>query len=73
MPFKVGFHILVLWAMLMSRTGWYAFALLMVLVATGLYMLGYRWYDHDATGVGAVVIILLMASVLVKETGGRRK
>ena len=57
----------------MSLTDWYTFSLLIASIATGLFMLGYRWYDHDATAVGAVIVTVLMASAHIKETRGRSK
>ena len=57
----------------MSNFALTVFAVSMVAVATILYLLGFRWYDHDATGVGAMVVIVIMAAVLIKTKQGRRK
>lgn len=46
---------------------WGTFAVLTVGVATGLYLMGYRWYDHDANGVGAFVILIVMGAVLAND------
>ena len=41
----------------MSSRLWVAFAVLMFGTATVLYLLGFRWYDHDVIAVGALAII----------------
>jgi hypothetical protein len=52
---------------------WGVFGALMVAVATGLYLMGYRWYDHGANGVGALFILLIMGAFLSNHKWGRRK
>jgi multisubunit Na+/H+ antiporter MnhB subunit len=57
----------------MSNRLWGAFAALMIGTATVLYLLGFRWYDHDVNAVGAVVILVIMASLMIRERSGRPK
>ena len=57
----------------MSNRLWGAFAALMIGTATVLYLLGFRWYDHDVNVVGALVILVIMASLMIRERSGRSK
>jgi hypothetical protein len=57
----------------MSSRLWVAFAVLMFGTATVLYLLGFRWYDHDVIAVGALAIIAIMGSLIVRERSGRWK
>lgn len=57
----------------MSNRLWMAFGALMVGVATVLYLLGFRWYDHDVMAVGAAAVIVIMGSLIVQEKRGRWK
>ena len=52
---------------------WGIFVMLMVGVATGLYLMGYRWYDHNANAVGALLILIAMGAVLVNDKRRRWK
>lgn len=45
----------------------------MVGVATGLYLLGYRWYDHGTNGFGALLMLLIMGALLTNYRMGRWK
>ena len=45
----------------------------MVGTATVLYLLGFRWYDHDVIAIGALVIIAVMGTLIVRERNGRWK
>lgn len=49
------------------------FAVLMVGVATGLYLLGYRWYDHDVNAIGALLVLMVMGALLANNRKGRWK
>ncbi len=57
----------------MSSKLWVSFAVLMVGTATVLYLLGFRWYDHDVIAIGALVIIAVMGTLIVRERNGRWK
>ena len=54
----------------MSKSLWWAFATLMVGTATVLYLLGFRWYDHEVNAVGAIVVIAGMAALIVLQKRG---
>ncbi len=49
------------------------FAVLMVGVATGLYLLGYRWYNHDVNAIGALLVLMVMGALLANNRKGRWK
>ena len=57
----------------MSQAIWSTFAVLMISIATALYLLGYRWTDSGAMALGAAVVIVLMSFALLNEKRGRRK
>jgi hypothetical protein len=58
---------------LMSNYIWGTFAVLMVGVATGLYLLGYRWYDHDVNAIGALLVLIVMGAIFANSRKGRWK
>jgi hypothetical protein len=45
----------------------------MVGVATGLYSLGYRWYDHNVNAIGALLILIVMGAIIANSRKGRWK
>jgi hypothetical protein len=57
----------------MSNRLWWAFAVLMVGTASVLYLLGFRWYDHEVNAVGALVIIAVMGAIIVQQKRGQWK
>jgi hypothetical protein len=57
----------------MSSKLWVSFAVLIAGTATVLYLLGFRWYDHDVTAIGALGIIAVMGALIVRERNGRWK